>query len=211
MGLLDVLNGMQNGPRGPSNPSAQVQRRNVADDHGDPRPARLQGGQASHRRPAGRNSGTGAHTGHLARNAGGRRRGRRSRRSAPGRIGRPAGRRRRGQRDQRRARRPAQAIPAERPRRNRQFMGRARARTSRLRRGDLASALGADQINSLMSQSGLSRDELLVGPQPAFARRGQPSDAGRTAADRKRTVGPALMPSHHRFLRPCFFRKGRQP
>ena len=23
MGLLDVLNGMQNGPRGPSNPSAQ--------------------------------------------------------------------------------------------------------------------------------------------------------------------------------------------
>jgi uncharacterized protein YidB (DUF937 family) len=29
--------------------------------------------------------------------------------------------------------------------------------------GDLASALGADQINSLMSQSGLSRDELLAG------------------------------------------------
>ena len=28
---------------------------------------------------------------------------------------------------------------------------------------DLASALGADQINSLMSQSGLSRDELLPG------------------------------------------------
>ena len=29
--------------------------------------------------------------------------------------------------------------------------------------GDLASALGGDQINSLMSQSGLSRDELLDG------------------------------------------------
>jgi uncharacterized protein YidB (DUF937 family) len=29
--------------------------------------------------------------------------------------------------------------------------------------GDLASALGADQINSLMSQSGLSREELLSG------------------------------------------------
>jgi uncharacterized protein YidB (DUF937 family) len=29
--------------------------------------------------------------------------------------------------------------------------------------GDLASALGADQINSLMSQSGLSREELLDG------------------------------------------------
>lgn len=28
---------------------------------------------------------------------------------------------------------------------------------------DLASALGADQINSLMSQSGLSRDDLLQG------------------------------------------------
>ena len=29
--------------------------------------------------------------------------------------------------------------------------------------GDLASALGADQINSLASQSGISRDELLQG------------------------------------------------
>jgi uncharacterized protein YidB (DUF937 family) len=29
--------------------------------------------------------------------------------------------------------------------------------------GDLANALGADQINSLMSQTGLSRDELLTG------------------------------------------------
>ena len=57
MGLLDVLNGMQNGPRGPSNPSAQAQRRNVADDHGDPRTARLQGGQTSHRQPARRSAG----------------------------------------------------------------------------------------------------------------------------------------------------------
>ena len=29
--------------------------------------------------------------------------------------------------------------------------------------GDLANALGADQINSLVSQTGLSRDELLAG------------------------------------------------
>ena len=29
--------------------------------------------------------------------------------------------------------------------------------------GDLASALGADQINALASQTGLSRDELLAG------------------------------------------------
>ena len=44
MGLLDVLNGMQNGPRGPSTPSAQSERRrHVADDHGDPGAARLEG------------------------------------------------------------------------------------------------------------------------------------------------------------------------
>ena len=46
MGLLDVLNGMQNGPRGPSAELAIQQRRHVADDHGDPRPARLEGVQA---------------------------------------------------------------------------------------------------------------------------------------------------------------------
>ena len=32
------------------------------------------------------------------------------------------------------------------------------------------------------------------GPQPAFARRDQPFDAGWTAADRKRVIGPDLMP-----------------
>ena len=76
--------------------------------------------------------------------------------------------------------------------------------------GDLANALGADQINGLMSQSGLSRDELLIGPQPASARRDQPSDAGRTAADRKRIVGPALTTARHHF-EIWLFRKGRQP
>ena len=52
MGLLDVLNGMQNGPRGPSNPSAQSGGGDVADDHGDPGAARLEGGQAFRRQPA---------------------------------------------------------------------------------------------------------------------------------------------------------------
>ena len=53
MGLLDVLNGMQNGPRGPSTPSAQSERRrNVADDDGDPGAAGLEGGQAFRRQPA---------------------------------------------------------------------------------------------------------------------------------------------------------------
>ena len=50
------------------------------------------------------------------------------------------------------------------------------------------------------------------GPQPAFARGDQPSDAGRTAADRKRIGGPALTPVElHAFSKLCFFRKGRQP
>ena len=55
MGLLDILNGMQNGPRGPSAPSKGAgQGRHVADHHGDPGPARLQGDEA-HDRRAGRN------------------------------------------------------------------------------------------------------------------------------------------------------------
>ena len=50
MGLLDVLNGMQNGPRGPSTPSAQSERRrNVAHDHGDPGAAGLERHQAFQR------------------------------------------------------------------------------------------------------------------------------------------------------------------
>ena len=39
----------------------------------------------------------------------------------------------------------------------------SRARTSRFRRAISAKALGADQINALTSQTGLSRDELLDG------------------------------------------------
>ena len=60
--------------------------------------------------------------------------------------------------------------------------------------GDLANALGADQIQSLASQSGLSRDELLHGLSKYPARRRQPPDAGRTAAGRERVVGPDLTP-----------------
>ena len=43
MGLIDVLNGMQNGPRGQRDPSATQQRRNVTDYDGDPRSACVQG------------------------------------------------------------------------------------------------------------------------------------------------------------------------
>ena len=53
MGLMDVLNGMQHGPRGPRGPSPSRQRRrHVADDHGDLGPACLQSGEKFHE-PAG--------------------------------------------------------------------------------------------------------------------------------------------------------------
>ena len=42
-------------------------------------------------------------------------------------------------------------------------MGRQRRPNKQIAPGDLASALGADQINALTSQTGLSRDELLDG------------------------------------------------
>ena len=67
--------------------------------------------------------------------------------------------------------------------------------------GDLANALGADQINRLASQSGLSKDELLERPQPVFATGDRSSDPGRTAADRKRSVRTALIPAPRRTTR----------
>ena len=48
MGLMDVLNGMQHGPRGPSGQSYRQRRRHVADDHGDLGPACLQNVQKLH-------------------------------------------------------------------------------------------------------------------------------------------------------------------
>ena len=137
MGLLDVLNGMQNGPRGPSNPSAQtgggMSPLTMAILGCSPT-RRSSISAAASREPRRRRR-----HGNSRCNAGmpGRRSGRRSRRPAHRRIGRPARGRCRGQRDQRRPWRPAQAIPAERPWRHRQFMGRARARTSRFRRAIL--------------------------------------------------------------------------
>ncbi len=58
--------------------------------------------------------------------------------------------------------------------------------------GDLANALGADQINAAMSQSGLSREELLQGLEQVPAGCGQSHDPGRTAADRARGFKFAL-------------------
>ena len=162
MGLLDVLNGMQHGPRGPSNPERnRKQRRHVADDDGDPRAARLEGGQASRRQPAGCSAEPRRARQCQCRRAR-RRHGRRPRRSPEGRTGRPARRRSRRQRVQRRARRPSQPIPAKGPWRPGQFVGQQRPQQADFA-NDLASALGADQIDALSSQSGLSRDELLQG------------------------------------------------
>ncbi len=116
MGLLDVLNGMQNGPRGPSNPSAQSS-----------------GGMSPM---------TMAILGLLAWKA----------------IKHFSGD-------------PAGASPAPAPLKQLQQGGHGETANSwvgngpnkQIAPGDLANALGADQINSLMSQSGLSRDELLSG------------------------------------------------
>ena len=59
--------------------------------------------------------------------------------------------------------------------------------------GDLANALGADQIDQLASQSGLSKNELLEWPEPVFAAGDRSPDPGRTAADRERGVRAALI------------------
>ena len=53
MGLIDVLNGMQNGPHGPRGPSTGSGGGMSPTDHGDARAACLQSGEKFHE-PAGR-------------------------------------------------------------------------------------------------------------------------------------------------------------
>ena len=72
---------------------------------------------------------------------------------------------------------------------------------------DLASALGADQIDNLSSQSGLSRDELLSGLSPISARSRRSSDAGRPAADRKRIIRPAVISAAGNFCKRATFQE----
>ena len=191
MGLLDVLNGMQQGPRGPCNPSAQSSggmspmtmailgllawkaiKHITAGQPGaaapQPAPSPAGGGMSGM-------SGVGGGLGNVLKGA--------ARRPARGRC--------RGQRDLRRPRRCAQAVAAERPRRHRQFVGRQR-RNKAISPGDLANALGADQIGELASQSGLSRERIAQWPQPVSARGDRSSDTGWTAADRKRGFRAAL-------------------
>jgi uncharacterized protein YidB (DUF937 family) len=158
MGLLDVLNGMQNGPRGPSNPSAQgsggmspmtmailgllaykaVKHFTGSQPGAAPAPSR----QAA---PAG-GGGIGGDLGGLLKGGlGGLLAGGAAGSVISGGLGDLL----------------------------KQFQQNGQGETAnswvspgpnkQISPGDLANALGADQINSLMSQSGLSRDDLLSG------------------------------------------------
>ena len=113
MGLLDVLNGMQHGPRGPSNPSAPSSGGGMGDVLRGGLGGLLAGGAAG--------SAISGGLGDLLKQL---------QQSGHGEA--------------------ANSWVGNGP--NKQIAP-----------GDLAGALGADQINSLVSQSGLSRDELLSG------------------------------------------------
>ncbi|HEY3679328.1 MAG TPA: YidB family protein [Bradyrhizobium sp.] len=154
MGLLDVLNGMQNGPRGPSNPNAQssgmspmtmailgllawkaVKHLTASQPGAAPAPAPSPGGTT-----------TGGGLGDILRgNLGGLLAGGAAGSVISGGLGDLL----------------------------KQFQQSGQGDTANswvspgqnkpIAPGDLAKALGADQINGLMSQTGLSRDELLSG------------------------------------------------
>ena len=156
MGLLDVLNGMQNGPRGPSNPSAQgggmspmtmailgllawkaVKHLTAGQPGATPAPA--PGGGAA---PAPGGGGLG---GLLQGGLGGLLAGGAAGSVISGGLGDLL-----KQLQQNGHGETANSWVSPGPNKS-------------ISPGDLANALGADQINSLMSQSGLSRDELLAG------------------------------------------------
>ena len=61
--------------------------------------------------------------------------------------------------------------------------------------GDLANALGADQISQLTVAKRIVARRIAARSQQVSARRRQSSDAGRTIAGRERIVGPDLTPS----------------
>jgi uncharacterized protein YidB (DUF937 family) len=153
MGLLDVLNGMQNGPRGPSTPSAQ--------SGGGMSPMtmailgllawkavkHLTGGQpGTSPAPAPSNAGAGGGLGDVLKGGlGGLLAGGAAGRVLSGGLGDLLKQfQQNGQGD------AASSWVSPGP-------------NKPISTGDLANALGADQINSLMSQSGLSREELLSG------------------------------------------------
>jgi uncharacterized protein YidB (DUF937 family) len=158
MGLLDVLNGMQNGPRGPSNPNAQssgmspmtmailgllawkaVKHLTASQPGAAPAPAPSPGGTTS-------GGGLGGGLGDILKgNLGGLLAGGAAGSVISGGLGDLLKQlQQSGQGDT--------ANSWVSPGQNKPIAP-----------GDLAKALGADQINGLMSQTGLSRDELLSG------------------------------------------------
>jgi uncharacterized protein YidB (DUF937 family) len=162
MGLMDVLNGMQNGPRGPSNPSAQsgggmspmtmailgllawkAVKHLTAGQPGAAAPAPSPGNTVNAGLPGG---GMGGDLGGLLRGGlGGMLGGAAAGSVISGGLGDLLKQLQQGGHGD-----TANSWVSPGP--NKQISS-----------GDLASALGADQINALASQSGLSRDELLAG------------------------------------------------
>ena len=165
MGLLDVLNGMQNGPRGPSNPGAQgsggmspmtmailgllaykaVKHLTAGAPGAAPAPPPVPGGASSGGAVAG-GGGLGGNLGGLLKGGlGGLLAGGAAGSVISGGLGDLL-----NQLQQNGHGTTANSWVSPGP-------------NKPISPGDLASALGADQISSLMAQSGLSRDELLSG------------------------------------------------
>src|ERR1700704_4993122 len=163
MGLLDVLNGMQNGPRGPSNPGAQsgggmspitmailallaykaVKHLGGSQPDATPAPAPSPGNTVNAGLPGG---GMGGGLGDLLKGAlGGLLAGGAAGSVISGGLGDLL----------RQFQQNGQGDTAN------SWVGKGENKP--IAPGDLANALGADQIDTLASQSGLSRDELLSG------------------------------------------------
>jgi uncharacterized protein YidB (DUF937 family) len=166
MGLLDVLNGMQNGPRGSSNPGAQSQSgggmspltmailgllawkavKHFSGDQAGAKPAPAPGNTAGGGMGGSPGGGLGGGLGDVLKGGlGGLLAGGAAGSVISGGLGDQLKQLQQGGQGE-----AANSWVSNGP--NKQIAP-----------GDLASALGADQINSLMSQSGLSREELLSG------------------------------------------------
>ena len=166
MGLLDVLNGMQNGPRGPSNPDAQgsggmspmtmailgllawkaIKHFSANQAGASPAPGNVTAGMPGGGMGGGLGGGLGGSLGDVLKGGlGGLLAGGAAGSVISGGLGDLLKQLQQGGQGE-----TANSWVSNGP--NKQIAP-----------GDLASALGADQINSLMSQSGLSRDELLSG------------------------------------------------
>ena len=211
MGLLDVLNGMQHGPRGPSTPSSQSQGggmspmtmailallawKAVKHFSGSQTGAAPQPAPAPRRRmstagvPGG---GMGGGLGDLLKGGLG------------GLLAGGAA----GSMLERRARRPSQPVPAEGPWRPGQFLGRQRPRTSRSRPA-ISPARSAPTRSIALAPERIVARRIAARVEPVSAGRDQPSDAGRTVAGRARIVGPAVITGCSQSL--AIFRERTEP